>query len=72
MLQDAAAHQVNRRRHVAAHAEICEQQHQAQHGTRDEGQGELRHQFAEGLEDEELDEALNHGASVGVCVCVGE
>jgi hypothetical protein len=49
---------------VTTHTEKRQQQHQAQHRTRDERQGELRHQFAEGLEDEELNEALNHCLSV--------
>ena len=50
---------------MTTHAEIRQQQHQAQHGAGDEGQGELRDEFAEGLEDEELDEALDHVGSVG-------
>jgi hypothetical protein len=35
----------------------------AHHGPGDDGLGELRDEFSEGLEDEELEESLDHGKS---------
>jgi hypothetical protein len=49
---------------MATQPQKCQQQHQTQHRTGDEGQGELGEQLAQGLEDEELNETLDHGLSV--------
>lgn len=53
-------------------AQKSEQQHQTQHGPGDEGQGELGEQLAQGLEDEELNEALDHAVSLGLRLSSGE
>jgi hypothetical protein len=64
VLQDAAAHQVHGGWHMATQRQKRQQQDQTQHRAGYEGQGELGEQFAKRLEDEELNEALDHGLSV--------
>jgi hypothetical protein len=49
---------------MATQRQKRQQQHQTQHRAGDERQGELGEQLAQGLEDEELNEALDHGLSV--------
>jgi hypothetical protein len=49
---------------MATQRQKGQQQDQTQHRAGDERQGELGEQLAQGLEDEELNKALDHGLSV--------